>query len=136
MQLIVQAAADRLGINVTDLNCLNILSLTGEMTAGQLARAMGLTTASITGVLDRLEEVGYAQRERDLNDRRRVVVRLTSDTAQRDVTPVFWPVLAAWHELASGYTEAELELLVRFQRRGEELMREQLAVMRSPRRHR
>ena len=56
MQLMGQAAADQIGINATDLNCLNILSFSGQMTAGELARATGLTTASITGVVDRLEE--------------------------------------------------------------------------------
>src|SRR5215831_16621914 len=50
MQLMGTAAADRIGINATDLNCLNILSFSGHMTAGELARATGLTTASITGV--------------------------------------------------------------------------------------
>ena len=54
MQLMGQAAADRIGINSTDLNCLNILSFSGHMTAGELAKATGLTTASITGVIDRL----------------------------------------------------------------------------------
>src|ERR1700680_2025747 len=49
MQLMGQAAADRIGINATDLNCLNILSFSGQMTAGELARATGLTTASIAG---------------------------------------------------------------------------------------
>src|SRR5690348_6532673 len=43
-----QMSAERIGINVTDLNCLNIVALTGPMTAGELARATGLTTASIT----------------------------------------------------------------------------------------
>ena len=58
MQLLGQAAADRIGLNATDLNCLNILSFSGAMTAGELARATGLSTASITGVADRLEEAG------------------------------------------------------------------------------
>src|SRR5713101_3331385 len=81
MQLMGQAAADRIGINATDLNCLNILSFSGHMTAGELARATGLTTASITGVIDRLEEAGFVSRERDPHDRRRVVVRLALDKA-------------------------------------------------------
>src|SRR5262249_36746560 len=59
MQLMGQAAADRIGINSTDLNCLNILSFSGHMTAGELAKATGLTTASITGAIDRLEEAGF-----------------------------------------------------------------------------
>lgn len=58
MQLMGQAAADRIGINATDLNCLNILSFSGQLTAGQLAKATGLTTASITGVVGRLAEAG------------------------------------------------------------------------------
>ncbi len=133
MQLIGQAAADRMGINTTDLNCLNILSFTGTMTAGQLAQATGLTTAAITGVIDRLEEAGYARRERDTADRRRVVVHLAADAAIRDVAPALAPVLTAWQEIAAGYTEAELELIVGFQRRAEEGMRQQLTVLRRAR---
>ena len=76
MQLMGTAAADKIGINATDLNCLNILSFSGHMTAGELARATGLTTASITGVVDRLEEAGFVTRERDPHDRRRVVVQI------------------------------------------------------------
>src|SRR6202035_2555732 len=89
MQLMGQAAADRIGINATDLNCLNILSFSGHMTAGELARATRLTTASITGVIDRLEEAGYVSRERDPSDRRRVVVTLALDQAMRNVASVF-----------------------------------------------
>src|SRR6266568_5541350 len=89
MQLMNQAAADRIGINATDLNCLNILSFSGQMTAGELARATGLTTASITGVADRLEEAGFVRRERDASDRRRVVIRLVLDRALQDVAPTF-----------------------------------------------
>src|SRR5271167_4320095 len=70
MQLLGSASAERIGINVTDLNCLNILALSGQLTAGELARATGLTTASITGVLDRLEEAGFVRRERDARDPR------------------------------------------------------------------
>jgi DNA-binding MarR family transcriptional regulator len=132
MQLMGQVAADRIGINTTDLNCLNILSFTGSMTAGQLARATGLTTASITGVIDRLEQAGYARRERDPHDRRRVVIHLSPDTANRDVAPVIAPVFAAWQKIAASYTDVELELIAGFQRRAETAMCHQLALMRHP----
>src|SRR6478609_1163279 len=81
MQLLGQVSAERIGINATDLNCLNIVAVTGPMTAGELARATGLTTASITGVLDRLEEGGFVRRERDPKDRRRVNVKLNPGPA-------------------------------------------------------
>src|SRR5580704_1439411 len=113
--LMSAAAAERIGINVTDLNCLNILSLDGELTAGQLAQATGLTTASITGVVDRLEEAGYVRRERDAKDRRRVVIHLIVEPVLRDVVTVFAPVLAAWKTVADSYTDAELEFIIDFQ---------------------
>ena len=78
MQLLGQMSAERIGINATDLNCLNIVALTGHLTAGELAAQTGLTTASITAVLDRLEEGGFVRRVRDPGDRRRVMVELSA----------------------------------------------------------
>lgn len=129
--LMSQEAADRVGINATDLNCLNVLSFNDTLTAGQLARAMGLTTASITAVIDRLEKVGYARRERDQRDRRRVVVHLAADAVVRDVRPVFRPMIGAWHRITAGYTDDELELIVKFQCRAAEIISEQLNEMRA-----
>lgn len=130
MQLLGAASAERIGINVTDLNCLNILSFTGTMTAGELARVTGLTTASITGVLDRLEEAGFVRRERDPYDRRRVVVHLDPARGLRDIAPVFAPVIQAWREAAAGYTDEQLSLLLQFQGEMEEIMRGRLIELR------
>jgi DNA-binding transcriptional ArsR family regulator len=130
MQLLGAASAERIGINVTDLNCLNILALGGRMTAGDLARQTGLTTASITGVLDRLEEAGFVRRERDPGDRRRVIVRLDAARGMRDVAPVFAPVVAAWRAVAAQYTEDELRFLLAFQDQLEQIMRDRLIELR------
>ena len=130
MQLLGAASAERIGINVTDLNCLNILALGGHMTAGDLARITGLTTASITGVLDRLEEAGFVRRERDPHDRRRVIVRLDAARGMRDVAPVFAPVVAAWRAVATRYTDAELRLILGFQEQLEQIMRDRLVELR------
>ncbi len=130
MQLMGMAAADRIGINATDLNCLNILSFSGQMTAGELARATGLTTASITGVADRLEEAGFVRRERDASDRRRVVIRLVTEKAVREIAAVFLPMVRAWQEMASGYTDDELRLIVEFYGRMENVLREHLVRLR------
>jgi DNA-binding transcriptional ArsR family regulator len=130
MQLLGQVSAERIGINVTDLNCLNIVALTGSMTAGDLARATGLTTASITGVLDRLEEGGFVRRERDPHDRRRVIVKLNAGPGLREIGPTFGPLIKAWRATAAGYSDDELRLLLEFQRRFEEIVRDQLARLR------
>ena len=130
MQLMGQAAADQIGINATDLNCLNILSFSGHMTAGELARATGLTTASITGVIDRLEEAGFVSRERDRHDRRRVVVTITLDRAMRDVASVFLPLLRDWRAMAARYSDDELRLIVDFYGRMEQVFREHIVRLR------
>jgi DNA-binding MarR family transcriptional regulator len=129
-QLVSQAAADRIGINATDLNCLNILSFSGHMTAGELARATGLTTASITGVADRLEEAGFVRRERDASDRRRVVIRLVLDRALSDIAPVFLPMIRALEQTAARYSDDELRLIVEFYGRIEQVFRDHLALLR------
>jgi DNA-binding MarR family transcriptional regulator len=130
MQLMNQAAADRVGINATDMQCLNILSFRGQMTAGELAKETGLTTASITGVVDRLEEAGYVTRERDAHDRRRVVVAIVLDRALRDVASIFLPLLRSWREMAGQYSDDELRLIVDYYGRMEQMFREHLARLR------
>ena len=130
MQLLGQVAADRIGINATDLNCLNIVALTGHMTAGDLARQTGLSTASITGVLDRLEEGGFVRRVRDPHDRRRVIVELAYGPGLREIGPTFGPVVKAWRAAAAEYSDDELRLLLGFQGKLEEIMRGQLARLR------
>jgi DNA-binding MarR family transcriptional regulator len=132
MQLVGQAAADRIGINATDLNCLNILSFSGQLTAGELARATGLTTASITGVIDRLEDVGYVRRDRDATDRRRVVVHLVLDKALSDVAPVFLPMVREWQQMAADYSDEELRLILAFYRRMEQVFRDHVVRLRDP----
>jgi DNA-binding MarR family transcriptional regulator len=132
MQILGQAAAERIGINATDLNCLNILSLTGPMTAGDLARVTGLSTASITGVIDRLEESGFVRRERDTTDRRRVVVHLVTERAWRDVAPVFLPMIRAWQATASRYSDEQLTMILEFQRDTEQILRDHVQRLRTP----
>src|SRR3954463_16587371 len=70
-------AAERLGVNRTDLHCLNAIENAGGLTAGQLAAGTGLPSGAVTGVIDRLERAGFARRVSDPDDRRRVKVEVT-----------------------------------------------------------
>jgi DNA-binding MarR family transcriptional regulator len=72
-----ELVASRLGINRSDLRCLDLLHETGTMTAGQVAAGSGLTTGATTRMLDRLERIEYVRRRPDRADRRRVLVELT-----------------------------------------------------------
>jgi DNA-binding MarR family transcriptional regulator len=49
----------------------------GEVPAGALAKAVSLSQATITGILDRLESRGFVERRRGDNDKRQVLVRAT-----------------------------------------------------------
>jgi DNA-binding MarR family transcriptional regulator len=49
----------------------------GGLTMGELARRIGVTEKTVTGIVDRLERETYLQRERDATDRRVVRVCLT-----------------------------------------------------------
>jgi DNA-binding MarR family transcriptional regulator len=71
-----QQVADRVGLLLTDVQCINVLELMGPSTPGELARCTGLTTGGVTVMLDRLEKGGYLKREPNPRDRRSVLVRL------------------------------------------------------------
>jgi DNA-binding MarR family transcriptional regulator len=63
-----------LGINQTDVAALEHLITDGPLPPTELATRLSVTTAGITLVIDRLERAGHVVRERQLNDKRRVLV--------------------------------------------------------------
>lgn len=68
------AVAQRVGLGASDSQLISLLNLHGPLTPGRLAELTGLTTGTVTGVIDRLERAGYVRRERDPGDRRKVLV--------------------------------------------------------------
>jgi DNA-binding MarR family transcriptional regulator len=111
--LFSEAIARRLGITPTDLECIDIVGVDGRMTAGELARATGLTTGAITGVIDRLEHRGFARRERDPRDRRKVYVRILPKALQQ-AGRYYASLAAAMARLMSRYSDDDLALMIRF----------------------
>jgi DNA-binding MarR family transcriptional regulator len=107
MVLSHQRGAETLGLNPTDLLCLEMIGAGADVTAGRLAEALQLTTGAITGVLDRLERAGFVRRERDPEDRRRVLVRLSPER-QRELGQLLDPLAAALDEVAQSLSENEL----------------------------
>jgi len=114
-----QAVADALGLNRSDMRCLDTIEREGPVPAGRLAEATGLTSGAITTVLDRLERAGYARRVRDAGDRRRVLVELTAQTREH-MYGFFEPHIALSERLYLRYTQEQLELLLEFVRAGRE----------------
>lgn len=49
------------------------------LTMSSIAKKMGHSTAAATGMVDKLEEMGYIARTQAANDRRKIMVQITSD---------------------------------------------------------
>ncbi|MFG1706550.1 MarR family winged helix-turn-helix transcriptional regulator [Nonomuraea sp. M3C6] len=124
------AISEALGLNRTDARCVAYLITRGPMASGELAELAGLTPGALTVAVDRLEKAGFAERVRDLADRRRVLIRPTDKA--RDVAHNAWgqAVVEAEAQFAA-YNDDQLALLTEFiqgqvaqQRRNAERMRD------------
>ncbi|MEU8424319.1 MarR family transcriptional regulator [Micromonospora sp. NPDC048835] len=106
------AIAERLGLTVSDLECLDHLADVGSATAGQIAERTNLTTGAVTSMLRRLQQAGYVTAERDPGDRRRVIVTLRPERTTELRRPYErFAERAEW--LIEGYSVEEVMLLVR-----------------------
>ena len=115
-----QVVAERVGIHPTDNECLDFLLLNGPSTAGQLAALTGLTTGAVTAVIDRLEQAGFVRREHDQKDRRRVIVVPNVEKIQAEIMPYTTPMGEALEGLTTEFSEAELDVILKFVTRANE----------------
>jgi DNA-binding MarR family transcriptional regulator len=123
-----------LGVNETDLRCLEILiQEESEATPRLLAEHLGLTSGSVTAMLDRLEKLGYVRRSAHPSDRRKVIVTATS-TAVRRAHDMLGPLLAEANErLITNYSAEQLTLVADFLTRAGDLQREHVDRLRQVR---
>jgi DNA-binding MarR family transcriptional regulator len=105
-----QAAADRYGLNRTDMRALDITGRSGPLAPTDLARLLGFTTGGVTTVLDRLERAGYVRRRPASGDRRRLVVEVTEATTARDAE-VFGGLIRQTSDLLATYTDDQLQVI-------------------------
>jgi DNA-binding MarR family transcriptional regulator len=125
------AVAERVGINRTDYECLDLLDAHGgALTAGQLAELTGLTSGAVTGVIDRLERARLVKRASDPTDRRRVIVEMTHARAA-EFDEIFGSYARGWEELASRYSPEQLDLILSYVAGAVELLQEQTLRVRS-----
>ncbi len=92
--------AHNLGLSVLEMYALRALYARDGLHASDLARAVGRAATSFTPILDKLQDKGLVERERDLSDRRAIRIYLTSaGWAQRDA------VMAAFCDLDAGIAQ-------------------------------
>ncbi|MGV8967980.1 MAG: MarR family winged helix-turn-helix transcriptional regulator [Cellulomonas sp.] len=108
------ALASQLGINVTELTALGYLTESEELTPKQLAQLLGITTGSVTGMVDHLEAVGLITRDPHPIDRRSILVHPTpaAGDAMRGVYSQYHAALARALESGARVPPPELALLL------------------------
>lgn len=75
----IASTCEQLQFTPPQVHALLWLGQDGALTMGELARRLGVTEKTVTGVVDRLEREGYLMRERSAADRRVVRCRLTPE---------------------------------------------------------
>lgn len=115
-----RTVADRFGLHTTDLEVLDLIHLREAVSPGDLMTATGLTSGSVTALIDRLVRRGYAERSVDASDRRKVVVRVRRDAIE-PIKTLYAGIEKRMFALWSTYEERELEVILDFLSRSTEL---------------
>jgi DNA-binding MarR family transcriptional regulator len=121
--LLHSAVAEALGLHVTDLRALWLLG-EAPRTAGELARELGLTSAAVTALVDRLERNGFAVRERSNPDRRKVTIRAAPERL-REVDSHYQAQGKAMTQVLDAYSETEFAAIIDFLAQTADVLAEQ-----------
>jgi DNA-binding MarR family transcriptional regulator len=120
--------AEHVGLGATEEKTLALLSQRGPLTAGEIASHTGLTTPSVTGLLDRLESKRMVRRVRDPHDRRRVIVEPNLERLA-ELDRAFSSLQETFRELLAIYSDEQLatiaDYLTRAARRSQEFIASQ-----------
>jgi DNA-binding MarR family transcriptional regulator len=120
------ALSAELGLSASEEKALDLLDRLGPLTAKQLAQHSGLAPASVTGLVDRLERKGFASREPDPTDGRRVLIK-TSPDRLAPLSSLFADWAARLDELYATYSDRELETILDFLTAATQLQRDATA---------
>jgi DNA-binding MarR family transcriptional regulator len=111
--LLRNVVSRKLGLNITDMECLSLLISKGISTPKELAHFTGMTPGSATIMLDRLENAKYTSRKPNPNDRRGVLIEIDKESMKK-IYGMFAAAQAAQRELIASYSEKELETIADF----------------------
>lgn len=75
VDMIDHVISERLGIHRNDLRALNLLE-DGPLSPRLIGESIGLTSGSVTALLDRLEKAGFIERHPSKTDRRSIEVEI------------------------------------------------------------
>ena len=102
------------GLSATEEKAIDLLERFGPLTAGELAKRSGLAPASVTGLVNRLEQKGFARRIANPSDRRSILVEADVERMYARVAPLFAEWARSLQELYAGYSDEQLEVILHF----------------------
>lgn len=105
--------AKKFGLTLTESVCLTLLGVKGSSTPKELSRFTGLTSGSVTTMLDRLAKRGFIVRKANTSDRRGVLIELT-DKYNHEAQKMVAGIQKANLELFSSFDDEQLKLITDF----------------------
>lgn len=99
------------GLTLPQMHTLEVLGIHEAMRMKELAQRMGITTGTLTVLVDKLEAKGFVVRKPHQTDRRSIMVELT-EKGQEMFEEHDRLHLRLIEELTSGFTEDEKEILL------------------------
>ena len=116
-----EAVGELLGLNAAERRCLGFLH-GGPQPAGAIAAAIGLTPAAVTSLVDRLEARGLLTRKRSEEDRRKVIIEATAETA-RISEDYYGSIAREGIGVLEAFSDDELATILRFMQAAFDLQR-------------
>lgn len=113
MEGLNQAVSGLVSLRPVDLEVLDVVDREGPLSPRDLVRRLSIHPATLTGVLDRLEEGGWVERLADPSDRRRVVVRALRKRG-RELRRLYGPMARSLAEICADFSPSELEAIGEF----------------------
>jgi DNA-binding MarR family transcriptional regulator len=107
------AVSAKVGLSVTEEKTLDILARSGALTARDLSQRTGLTPASVTALLNRLEKKRFVRRVGNPSDGRSILIELQPDSLRR-LGSLFEDFSRSLDELYASYSDDDLELILEF----------------------
>tara|TARA_R110000868_G_scaffold10429_3_gene51199 strand:+ start:9058 stop:9675 length:618 start_codon:yes stop_codon:yes gene_type:complete len=98
----------------TALWCVAVIGEEDGITPANIAEQLGVTRATVTGLLDSLEGAGLVSRTRDLEDRRKVSIRLTPAGRRKiaEVWPAHYGQVTLWMNALTKTEKAQFRALL------------------------
>ena len=107
-----QKIAEELKINTIDLQCLSVIELLGGAAKpSEIAKMTGLTTGGVTVMLDRLEKKGFIERMPNPEDRRSIVVKISTKKIAK-LHEIYESKALSTEKIISSYSDEELSIIL------------------------